>query len=159
MTEAKMYQLRPIGVSLIAMLNFFFAGLMLPRLVVILDYPFRTWSFPLFGYTLFSDPVSFVTDDNRSIVLVLVLVQLVVYLVTAIGLWQLKEWARLIAIINSILAIGLTASRHFITPITGATLLEALTLLFVVLYLTHPSVSQAFIQAISRKETTRHPPT
>ena len=112
--------------------------------MVVLDYPFRQWSFPLFGYTFFSDPVIFVTDNNRSIILILVLIQLAIYLVTAIGIWQLREWSRLLAIFNSIFSLISIVLRFFTRSITGVTLLTIIVLISIVVYLSLPNVSQEF---------------
>jgi hypothetical protein len=139
-----MYQFRSIGVTIVAIIHFIFAVLTIPRIVVVLDYPFRMWSFPLFGYRIFSDPFVFVTDNNRSIILLLVVIQLVVYLVTALGIWKLKEWSRLLAIFNTALSIIAIGYRNFMTPITGSTFIEVIVLLFIVVYLNLPSVSGSF---------------
>jgi hypothetical protein len=139
-----MNQIRPIGITLIAILNFVFAGLMIPRIVVVLNYPFRNWSFPLFGWKIFADPVDFVADGNRGFVLFLVIVQLVVYLILAVGILKLNECARQLVILNSILSIILSISRNFLTPVPGSTLLECLILAFVISYLTRSSVCKIF---------------
>jgi hypothetical protein len=139
-----MYQFRSIGVTSVTIIHFIFAALTIPRIVVVLDYPLRMWSFPLFGYRIFADPFIFVTDNNRSIVLMLVVLQLVVYLVTALGLWKLKEWSRLLAISNTVFSIIALVFRNFMTPITGSTFIEVVVLLFIVIYLNLPSISGSF---------------
>ncbi|MEO5953921.1 MAG: hypothetical protein ABIQ44_15770 [Chloroflexia bacterium] len=83
--------------------------------------------------------------EEASILSIVFMIEVVIGLGVAIGLWRLSEWARM----SAVLLYGLTFVINFITnlnePLTASSLMTLVIPAAIVIYLIQPKVKELFI--------------
>ena len=132
---------RPTGVTVLALLNFLSAGLSMLLVARVLLIPRETL---LQGYELvpgFPQTFTFISTTGAVFV---GLAGTAICLPLAIGLWKLRQWARIMALVVYIGGVLVTLCTNFTIPITGSTLLSMAIGVGAAIYLLQPEADRAF---------------
>jgi len=145
-------RVRPTGVTILAVLNFIGAGLQVLALLLLILVPPQ----PLLPDGLGNDPTGFGSTlqrmaeeqlaTQRMITGCVALFTIPLSLVTGIGLWRLKPWARKLALVLYGLAVILTLLGSYSRPLTGSSLISILVSGAAFIYLLRPEVGAAFTE-------------
>lgn len=126
---------RPVGVALVAIMFLFYAVVVGFNAFI----AFRAFNLP---------GLSAVAHSDARLDLILSLAQLPFYIVTAFGLWRLRQWGRYLALVFLALNIARFVVEAFAFPTLTYGLLAALSRsiipLTIMLYLLHPSIRPMF---------------
>ena len=132
---------RPVGVTVLALLNFAYAALSLFLVARVLLSPSVPFSpnysivpgFPQLLYIGSSGGAMFIGIAGAAIALPL-----------GIGLWRLRQWGRIMALIVYIGGVVVTLCANFSSPITGSTLISLAIGVGAAFYLLQPEADKAF---------------
>ncbi|HEX8228451.1 MAG TPA: hypothetical protein VF826_03955 [Chloroflexia bacterium] len=132
---------RPTGVTVLAVLNFIGAGLLLVLVAVALLMSGNSQD-------LGSDFLSELREQSRasqiSAIVVTGMIGAAICLPLAIGLWRLRPWARTMAFVVYAGGAGLTLCANFNEALTISVLVRLAIAAGIVYYLLQPDVSSAF---------------
>jgi len=135
---------RPTGVTILAVLCFVFAGLALLAALALM------FMGGMLGQMVESSGMGTMLAGAGAIVGVVVLIGAALYFLVGFGLWKLKNWGRILAIVFVALgligaALGLFSSLSpFQAGVFGWQLFICLLDIWIIIYLLKPHVKQAF---------------
>lgn len=132
---------RPTGVTLLALLNFAAAGLSIFLVARVLLS--RTPEF-LPAYELVPGFPQVIWSTTRSGAIFVGLAGTAICLPLAIGLWRLRQWARVMALVVYIGGGAVTLCANLSSPITGSILISLATSVAAGIYLLQPQADRAF---------------
>jgi len=128
---------RPTGVTILAVLCFVFAGLALLAALALM------FMGGMLGQMVESSGMGTMLAGAGAIVGVVVLIGAALYFLVGFGLWKLKNWGRILAIV--FVALGLFSSLSpFQAGVFGWQLFICLLDIWIIIYLLKPHVKQAF---------------
>ena len=132
---------RPAGVTLLALLNFFTAGLTVLLLVITIASPKYAFDPRLDWVPGFPYALRIIAGAGP---IFLGVVGAIISLAVAIGLWSLRQWARVMALVVYIGGVVITLWANYNEAITGSTLMSLAIGVAATIYLLKPEAERAF---------------
>ncbi len=132
---------RPAGVTILALLNFGYAALSLflvARVLLSSRVPFSP------GYEMVPGFPQLLLIASSGGAMFIGIAGTAISLPLAIGLWRLRPWGRIMALIVYIGGVVVTLCAHFSSPITGSTLISLAIGVGAAIYLLQPEADKAF---------------